>query len=88
MKLRMTLKQAIGGYWNDGKKQVFDWELGGVFEDAKGKYVKIHGFGANYWFHVAQGKTDKQTLSYAKNHLRRVFRDIEKFEYVGSDGVK
>lgn len=83
MKLRQTLVQAVNGYWDGGKKQVFDWGIeGSPATDSKGQYVKIGSFSANHWFYVAAGKTDKQTLSYAKQHLRASTRYLSTFEYI------
>lgn len=48
--------------------------------DTRGQYVKIGSWIANYWFHVAVGKTVKQTLSYAKRHLRSLDK-LAKFKY-------
>lgn len=53
----------------DGK--AYDWSIEGhVGKDKKGEYVRIGSWVANFWFHVALGKTDKLTLSYAKKYLR------------------
>ena len=84
MFLRQTLEKPTHGYWDGGAKQVFDWHIqGSPATDSRGRYVKIGSLSANYWFHVAYGKTDKLTLSYAKKHLRAVTRiPIAKFEYI------
>lgn len=74
--LRQTLDHPIAGYWDGGLKQVFDWEIelhsGGV--DSKGRYIRVGSWGANHWFHVALGKTDRLTLTYARKHLVAVTR--------------
>jgi hypothetical protein len=83
MILRQTLPEAVNGYWDSGMKQVFDWELGIVRHDDKGYYVKVGSFSANYWFHVAQGKTDRQTLSYVMRYLKKTsIGKASKFEYI------
>lgn len=83
MVLRQTLKCPVQGYWDDGAKQVFDWSIDGQLQsDSKGKYVKIGSWEANHWFHVAVGKTDKLTLSYAKCHLQAVTSVASTFEYI------
>ncbi len=84
MILRQTLKEPINGYWDGGKKRVFDWSIRSYFpvKDNKGSFVRIGSFGANHWFHVALGKTVKLTLSYAKKHLQAVTRMPSTFEYI------
>ena len=83
MKLRQTLEKAINGYWDGGKKQVFEWGIeGSPATDSKGQYVRIGSYYANHWFHVASGKTEKLTLSYAKQHLQAVTRIPSTFEYI------
>jgi hypothetical protein len=76
--LRQTLSKPVNGYWDGGAKRVFDWRIDG----STGQYVRIGSFDANHWFHVAVGKTDKQTLSYAKKHLARSTRCPSTFEYI------
>ena len=74
MKLRQTLAYPVKGYWNGGAKQVFEWCVQGCpDQDDKGQYVRIGSWEANYWFHVAVGKTEKLTLANAKRHLRRAW---------------
>ena len=84
MILRQTLEKPVNGYWDGGKKQVFDWSIergcGGT--DSEGEYVRIGSYDANHWFHVAKGKTEKQTLSYAKRHLQHSTRIPSTFEYI------
>lgn len=83
MFLRQTLEKPVNGYWDGGAEDTFDWEIESEpKKDKKGYFVKIGSFAANHWFHVALGKTDKLTLSYAKKHLKRVTRIPCKFEYV------
>ena len=83
MKLRQTLDYPIDGYWDGGKKQVFDWGIdGSPIRDNKGQYVRIGSLSANHWFHVALGKTVKLTLANAKRHLRAVTRVPSSFEYI------
>ena len=84
MILRQTLEKPVNGYWDGKEKQVFDWQIesgcGGT--DSKGEYVRIGSFDANHWFHVAKGKTEKQTLSFAKRHLQHSTRIASTFEYI------
>jgi len=86
MKLRQTLEKPVNGYWYGGKKQVFEWGIeGSPATDSKGQYVRIGSYSANYWFHVALGRTMKLTLSYAKRHLRAITKLPSTFEYVELD---
>ena len=83
MKLRQTLDKPVHGYWDGGAKQTFDWSVeGSPATDSKGQYVRIGSFAANHWFHVASGKTEKLTLSYAMKHLKASTRYQSTFEYI------
>ena len=83
MILRQTLAYPVDGYWDGGKKQVFDWSVDDEPKtDSKGQFVRIGSFAANHWFHVALGKTVKQTLANAKRHLRTITRVPSTFEYI------
>ena len=83
MKLRQTLEKPAQGYWDGGEKQVFDWEIDGTPKlDKQGEYIRVGSIGANHWFHVALGKTEKLTLSYAKQHLQASTRYPSTFEYI------
>jgi len=86
MKLKQTLPYPVQGYWDGGKKQVFEWEIeGSPAKDSKGFFVRLGSFSANHWFHVALGKTDKITLCNAMKHLRATLLGKQsKFEYVGA----
>lgn len=87
MQAIVTLKEAISGYWDGGKKKVFTLELDRSFDgslyiksDSKGKFIKVHCYAANHYWHVFVGKTEKQTLSYAVRHFSR--HCIESVEYI------
>lgn len=70
MKLVQVFDKPISGNWDGGKKDVFRWGIDGYPQkDSKGSYAKIGSFGANHWFHVAMGKTEKQTLANARRRL-------------------
>jgi len=85
LKLRQTLAHPVNGYWDGGKKQVFDWGIeGSPASDSKGQYVRIGSFSANHWFHVALGRTVKLTLANAKRHLKAVTGIPSTFEYIES----
>lgn len=83
MILRQTLKEAVGGYWDGGIKKVFNWSIDGQpQQDKKGRFVRIGSWEANHWFHVAMGKSEIQTLSNAKRHLRTTTKIPSTFEYI------
>ncbi len=70
MKLVQQFNKPISGYWNGGPRSIFHWTIqGNIQEDAKGCYIKVGSYEANHYFHVALGKTDKQTLGYARRQL-------------------
>ena len=75
MKLIQKLEKKIGGWWDGGAKDTFEWTLeGSPRQDAKGQFVRVGSWDANHWFHVAAGRTEKQTLGNARRHLSATFR--------------
>jgi hypothetical protein len=66
MLLRQTLAQAVDGYWDGGKKRVFDWTI----DNTDRLFSVIGSWNANYRFRVRTGRTERLTLSYAKQSLR------------------
>jgi len=71
MELKQTLPKAVYGYWDGGAKKVFRWRINSQpLIDTKGFYVRIGSWEANYWFHVAVGRSVKDTLANAKRRLR------------------
>jgi len=53
-----------------------------VCEDPTGNFVRIGCKDTSYWFCVAVGKTEKQTLSSAKMHLQHIAKVKPTFEYI------
>jgi hypothetical protein len=83
LKLIQTLEKPVHGYWDGGARQRFEWTIDGrPQQDNRGMFVRIGSWGANHWFNVAVGKTDKVTLCNAKKHLRgtKIGR-ASRFEY-------
>lgn len=74
MILRIKADRKIDGYWDGGMRDTFDWSIDQRKEDSKGKYVRVGSWDANYWFHVAEGRTDKETLKFALQVLKVKFR--------------
>ena len=71
MQLVQKFEKPISGYWDGGLKQVFHWNIEGhQREDKKGKFIRVGSWGANHWFNVAKGKTEKQTLGNARRRLQ------------------
>ena len=70
MKLIQTYDESINGNWDGGVKQVFDFTIERTPQkDKDGWYVRVGSFSKNFWFHVAVGKTEKQTLGNARRRL-------------------
>ena len=86
LELKLVLDKPISGYWDGGEKSTFTWGIeGSPATDAQGQFVRIGSWEANHWFHVALGKTTKQTLGNAKRHLSAMMRKTGlagMFEYV------
>ncbi len=84
MKLLQILEKPEFGYWDGGAKKEFEWSIEYTRhgEDKRGEFVRVGSWCANHWFHVALGKTEKLTLSYAKKHLKRITKVPCKFEYI------
>ena len=75
MFLRVQLTEAVNGYWDGGKKSVFDFRVDGRTQhDKQGEYVRVGSWDANHWFHVSVGKTERDTLRKAQHHIARTFK--------------
>lgn len=86
MILRQIFEKEVNSCGGGCAKRFFDWQIDSTpKEDKKGEFVRIGSFAANYWFHVSLGKTPKQTLSYAKRHLRARTTVPCQFAYVESE---
>jgi hypothetical protein len=81
MILVQRLEKAVNGYWDGGAKSVFDWKIEKYANPGYGK-ARVGSWGANHYFTVKKGKTDKQTLSNAKRHLKAVTRVPCTFDYL------
>lgn len=75
MKLILKLSKPIHGYWSGGAKDTFDFGVeGSPTTDSKGRFVRVGSLAANHWFHVAVGRTEKQTLANARRRLGAAVR--------------
>ena len=79
MILRQTLAHAVNGYWDGGPKRVFNWSIDCAFTDGKSR---VGSWEANHFFETKTGKTEKQTLSYARRHLQASTKIASTFEYI------
>lgn len=86
MELKQTFSAPISGYWDGGAKSTFYWKIGNRSgQDARGRYVEVGSWGANHWFMVAEGRTERQTLGNARRRLAAAARkhgQVCTFEYV------
>lgn len=64
--LRQEFAQPINGFFDNGPKSVFYWSIDCEFSDGKSR---VGSWGANCYFEVATGKTDKATLGNARRAL-------------------
>ena len=71
MILKQTFTIPINGYWDGGPKRIFDWHIDthDAGADNKGSYSRVGSWEANHWFHIATGRTEKQTLANARRRL-------------------
>lgn len=82
MILKMTLPKPINGFWDNGAKSVFEWEIDHRKSTGK-EFLIVGSWEANFWFSVKRGKTEKQTLSYAKRYLKHKQPEAT-FEYINN----
>lgn len=64
--LRQEFAEPIYGMFDYGPKAVFDWHIDTEYEDGKSR---VGSWGANAFFEVVTGKTDKATLGNARRAL-------------------
>lgn len=80
--LRQTFEEPIYGFFDNGPKRIFDWSIDRVYPDGKSR---VGSWGANYYFEVVTGKTDKVTLGNARRALAARAKRNSKacsFEYI------
>jgi hypothetical protein len=81
--LVQKLNRPIGGYWDGGTKDTFTWRIeGAAGKDKKGAFVKVGSWGANHWFHVSKGKTDKATFGNVKRKLQAMLAKSNRKEKI------
>ncbi len=81
MILKMTLPEAISGYWDGGKKKIFNWEIERIFKPSDTAFERVGSFEANHWFWVRKGKSDRATLANARRSLVSKFKQAS-FELI------
>ena len=67
--IRVKLSEPIDGYWDGGKKQVFEFRPE-LLEDDEGQYVKWGSWEANYWFTAGTGRSWNHAISIAKRMIK------------------
>jgi hypothetical protein len=65
--LRQKFSKPMSGYWN-GELREFDWRIDHPWSGTE--VSRISSWGANHYFDVHTGKTDKATLGNARRALR------------------
>lgn len=81
--LRLTLTEAINGNWDGGKKSIFAWNIDRLHSN--NEQTAVGSWEANYFFSVKAGRTERQTLGYARQVLKaRLKRNrlYGTFEYI------
>lgn len=80
--LRQTFSRPVMGAMGAGPYTTFDWGIDHNFSDGKSR---IGSWVANYYFEVRTGRSDRDTLSHAKQALEAAARRKEEecsFEYI------
>ena len=68
--LVQQLEKPVQGWWDGGPQSRFKWKIDGTpMKDGHGEFIRVGSWGANRWFNVAIGDTDKQTLGNARRRL-------------------
>lgn len=75
-KLKQTLLISINSLSWCNIWYVANWQ------DKKSSFVRINNQFTDDWFYVNAGKTTRQTLSYAKQHLQAITGKSSIFEYI------
>lgn len=79
------LSTPIYGYWEGGPKSTFHWGIDGACTDGKSR---VGSWGANHFFEVATGNSDRATLGNARRALTQRFKRqgiVSTFSYEESD---
>lgn len=80
MELRIITPEPVAGYWDGGKKSVFNFSIDQSYPDGKSK---IGSWDANFYKEVKTGRTDKMTLANFRRTLakNKIFKNAI-FEYI------
>lgn len=82
MILRQTFEKPQNGVMDTGPYNSFDWQIDRQFDDGKSR---VGSWGANYFFEVSTGKTERATLANARRALTASAKRLQngcRFEYV------
>lgn len=75
LKLVQTFEEPQPGGYSGTPTREFRWKIIGQPQtDSRGRYVRVGSWAANFWCHVAVGKTDKQTLGNLRRRLSAYLR--------------
>jgi len=82
-KLKVTLPEPMGGYWDGGKKQTFEFTPSPcrkkiypkIDQDFQPKsWYQWGSFEANFWFTCLSGVSPKAAVQYARRRLESLCR--------------
>jgi|GEM_PF-3047949 len=76
MEIIIKFNNAIGGYWDGGKKNTFIFKPWMELYPDK-KFIKWGSWEANFYFYCSSGKTNKLSISYA---VRRIKHFLKKYQ--------
>ena len=76
MKIIIELNKSIGGYWDGGSKSRFEFEPENVIYP-KPNIIRWGSWEANTWFECSKGKTDKLSVKYALQHLKKSLAKLD-----------
>jgi hypothetical protein len=70
MQITIKFNKPIGGYWDGGLKSGGTFEVN-RFKNLSNKHTCFGCWALNHYFNVKTGRTDKETISRAKRHLKK-----------------
>lgn len=76
MRIIIELNNPIGGYWDGGLKSMFEFEPEPVLYPKK-NIIRWGSWAANYWFECKKGKTDKLSVKYALQCLKKSLKKMD-----------
>ena len=89
MKLIQRLNKKIGGFWDGGLKDTFEWTVDFKHKGPKEGTVAVGSWEANHWFCMSGRGGERAILNRAKSILARKLAKrgiLSEFELVEEDG--